>query len=174
MRREAIAIALTGLCLVGASACQRPGSDQEPRGESSPASAGKPVHPSVPGRNIPCPQREAWTRRAIHANRPHLGPTQKASPGDAPAIRSCSSECRVERLSFVKKRSRFGGSFRTPTGSARKGHKACSTTMKSWIVSCDSCPYRERFLTRLEAERGATQHVFYRIRHRTNVSEEER
>jgi hypothetical protein len=46
--------------------------------------------------------------------------------------------------------------------------------MKSWIVRCDSCPYRERFLTRLEAERGATQHVFYRIRHRTNVSEEER
>ena len=59
------------------------------------------------------------------------------------------------------------------TASARKD-TACSTTMKSWIVSCDSCPYRERFLTRLEAERGATQHVFYRIRHRTNVSEEER
>ena len=35
LRREAIAIGLTGWCLV-ASACQRPASDQEPRG-SSPA-----------------------------------------------------------------------------------------------------------------------------------------
>jgi hypothetical protein len=56
LRREGIAIVLTGLCLVGASACQRAASDREPGG-SSPASSdtGKSVHPSVPGRNIPCP-----------------------------------------------------------------------------------------------------------------------
>jgi hypothetical protein len=46
--------------------------------------------------------------------------------------------------------------------------------MKAWIVTCDSCPYREHFLTPVEAERAAAQHIFYRTRHRTNVSEEER
>lgn len=46
--------------------------------------------------------------------------------------------------------------------------------MKVWLVTCDSCPYRERFLSQAEAEQGATQHMFFRIRHRTRVSEEER
>ncbi len=46
--------------------------------------------------------------------------------------------------------------------------------MKAWLVTCDSCPYRERFLTRVEAEQAATQHVAYKILHRTNMSEEER
>jgi hypothetical protein len=46
--------------------------------------------------------------------------------------------------------------------------------MKAWIVTCDSCPYREHFLTRAEAEQAATQHIVYGIGHRTNVSEEER
>jgi hypothetical protein len=47
-------------------------------------------------------------------------------------------------------------------------------TMTIWIVSCDSCPYREHCLSRVEAERAAAQHMFYRIRHRTSMSEEER
>src|SRR6266550_8927752 len=36
------------------------------------------------------------------------------------------------------------------TASERKDTGVCSMTTKSWIVSCDSCPYRERFRTRLE------------------------
>jgi hypothetical protein len=78
----------------------------------------------------------------------------------------------LRRLLSDARESCTGCSGGDSTASERKD--TCSTPMKSWIVSCDSCPYRERFLTRLEAERGATQHVFYRIRHRTNVSEEER
>ena len=56
-----IAIALTTLCLVGVSACKRPAAEQELRG-SSPTNSetakpvAKPVHPSVPGRNVPCPR----------------------------------------------------------------------------------------------------------------------
>jgi hypothetical protein len=67
-----------------------------------------------------------------------------------------------------------GGESTTSERKDREPSISMVLRMKSWIVSCDSCPYRERFLTRLEAERGATEHVFYRIRHRTNVSEEER
>ena len=52
-----IAVATTVLCLIGLSGCKRPASEQEPRG-SSPTNteAAKPVHPSVPGRNMPCPR----------------------------------------------------------------------------------------------------------------------
>jgi hypothetical protein len=52
-----LAVALTALCLVGVSACKRPASEQELRG-SSPTNTetAKPVHPSVPGRNVPCPR----------------------------------------------------------------------------------------------------------------------
>ena len=50
-------VALTSLCLVSASACKRPASEQELRGSSSTnTEKAKPVHPSVPGRNIPCPR----------------------------------------------------------------------------------------------------------------------
>jgi hypothetical protein len=55
--REWIAIALTGLCLVGMSACKRPASEQDLRGASpGDSETAKSVHPSVPGRNIPCPR----------------------------------------------------------------------------------------------------------------------
>jgi hypothetical protein len=54
-----MAVTLTALCLVAVPACKRPASEQAPRG-SSPTSSEtakpKPVHPSVPGRNIPCPR----------------------------------------------------------------------------------------------------------------------
>ena len=79
LRREAIALALTGVCLMGASACQRPASDQEPRGESSPASSSKPVHPSVPGRNIPCP-REGGLDKAGYPCEPPAGADPKGKP----------------------------------------------------------------------------------------------
>ena len=46
--------------------------------------------------------------------------------------------------------------------------------MKAWLVTCDSCPYRERFLTLLDAEHAARQHVHYWTRHKTNVNEDER
>lgn len=49
-----------------------------------------------------------------------------------------------------------------------------SLRLNAWLVSCDSCPYREHFSNRAGAEQGATQHMFFRIRHRTTVSEEER
>jgi hypothetical protein len=78
---KGIVIPLMGLCLVGAAACQRrPSSDPEPRA-SSPASSetAKSDHPSVPGRNIPCP-REGGLDKAGYpceppAPRPH--PTGK-------------------------------------------------------------------------------------------------
>jgi hypothetical protein len=53
-----LAIALTALCLVGVSACNQPTSKQEPQGSHSTNTgpAAQPVHPSVPGRNTPCPR----------------------------------------------------------------------------------------------------------------------
>lgn len=68
--REWIAIALTGLCLVGMSACERPASEQDLRGTSpGDSETAKSVHPSVPGRNIPCP-REGGLDKAGHPCEP--------------------------------------------------------------------------------------------------------
>jgi hypothetical protein len=53
MLKQGIALAMTGLCLVGASACNR---SEGIRGSSrTNPETGQPVHPSVPGRNLPCP-----------------------------------------------------------------------------------------------------------------------
>jgi hypothetical protein len=75
-----MAFALTALCLVGVSACQRPASEQEPRG-SSPTNTetAKPVHPSVPGRNVPCP-REGGLDNAGYPCEPN--PSGAASKSD--------------------------------------------------------------------------------------------
>ena len=52
-----MAIALTAFCLVGVSACGRPAAEQELRGtRPTNTETAKPVHPSVPGRNTPCPR----------------------------------------------------------------------------------------------------------------------
>lgn len=53
-----MAIALAALRLIGVPACKRTASERERRGSSSTTSSevAKPVHPSVPGRNIPCPR----------------------------------------------------------------------------------------------------------------------
>jgi hypothetical protein len=53
MLKQGIAIATTSLCLVGASACHRPEGIRGSSGTNT--DTAKPVHPSVPGRNIPCP-----------------------------------------------------------------------------------------------------------------------
>jgi hypothetical protein len=74
-----MAIALTAFCLVGVSACNQSASEQEPRG-SRPANSetAKPVHPSVPGRNIPCP-REGGLDNAGYPCEPN--PSGAASKG---------------------------------------------------------------------------------------------
>jgi len=77
-----ILIALMGLCLIGTAACQRrPSSDPAPRG-SNPASSetAKSDHPSVPGRNIPCP-REGGLDKAGYPCEP---PAPKADPTGKP------------------------------------------------------------------------------------------
>jgi hypothetical protein len=79
LREEAIAMALTGVCLVGASACQGPASDPEPRA-SSPASSAKPVHPSVPGRNIPCPREGGLDKAGYPCEPPNPSADPKGKP----------------------------------------------------------------------------------------------
>lgn len=79
LRREAIAMAVTSVCLLGASACQRPASDEEPRA-SSPASSGQPVHPSVPGRNIPCPREGGLDKAGYPCEPPASGADPKGKP----------------------------------------------------------------------------------------------
>ena len=51
MLKQGIVISMTGLCLVGASGCHRP----EGMRSGTNTETAKPVHPSVPGRNVPCP-----------------------------------------------------------------------------------------------------------------------
>jgi hypothetical protein len=79
--REGIVIALMGLCLVGAFGCKRPASEQGLRGssprDSEPA---KPVHPSVPGRNLPCPGEGGLDK----AGYPCEPPTPSADPKGKP------------------------------------------------------------------------------------------
>ena len=78
---EKMGVALTVLCLVGVPACKRPASEQELRG-SSPTNSetAKPVHPSVPGRNIPCP-REGGLDKAGYPCEPS---TPSADPKGKP------------------------------------------------------------------------------------------
>jgi hypothetical protein len=77
-----MAIALAALCLVGVPACNRPASEQELRGSSSTTSSevAKPVHQSVPGRNMPCP-REGGLDKAGYPCEP---PTPSADPKGKP------------------------------------------------------------------------------------------
>jgi hypothetical protein len=77
MLKEGIAVALTCVCLVGASACHRP---EGVRGSSATDSdTAKSVHPSDLAETYPALVREDWTRRAIHANRPPLALPRRAS-----------------------------------------------------------------------------------------------
>jgi hypothetical protein len=46
--------------------------------------------------------------------------------------------------------------------------------MTEWIVSCDSCPYRQRFQTRSQADQNVARHATENPRHNPKVSEEER
>jgi hypothetical protein len=76
--REGIVIALTGVCLVGASGCNRPASEKELRG-TGPANSetAKPVHPSVPGRNIPCPREGGLDKAGYPCEPPAADPKGK-------------------------------------------------------------------------------------------------
>jgi hypothetical protein len=57
MIEKAIAIALTCVCVIGASACNRPAWQQHTRDNQPTHAKARPsVHPSVPGRNFPCPR----------------------------------------------------------------------------------------------------------------------
>ncbi len=81
MFKEGIVVGLAGICLVGASACKRPASEQELRGTSSPNSeTAQSVHPSVPGRNVPCP-REGGLDKAGYPCEP---PAPSADPKGKP------------------------------------------------------------------------------------------
>ena len=46
--------------------------------------------------------------------------------------------------------------------------------MTEWIVSCDSCPYRQRFQTQSQAHQDVARHAPENLRHSSKVSEEER
>jgi hypothetical protein len=45
--------------------------------------------------------------------------------------------------------------------------------MNAWLVTCDACPYRERFQAQAEAQQDALRHVHDNPRHRPRVTEEE-
>jgi hypothetical protein len=46
--------------------------------------------------------------------------------------------------------------------------------MTEWIVSCDSCPYRQRFPNQSHAHQDVARHAAENPRHNPKVSEEER
>jgi hypothetical protein len=75
MLKEGIAVALTCVCLVGASACHRP---EGVRGSSATDSdTAKSVHPSVPGRNIPCPREGGLDKAGYPCEPPAPGAASK-------------------------------------------------------------------------------------------------
>ena len=81
MLREGIAIALMGLCLVGTSGCKRPASEQELRGSNpTDSETSKSVHPSVPGRNIPCPREGGLDKAGYPCEPPASNAASKGKP----------------------------------------------------------------------------------------------
>jgi hypothetical protein len=46
--------------------------------------------------------------------------------------------------------------------------------MKAWLVSCDACPYRDRFQTQADAQQDALRHLHENPRHKPIVTEAER
>ena len=69
-------IAITGLCLVGASACNRSEEMRGSRGMNT--ETAKPVHPSVPGRNIPCPGKEGLDKSGYPCEPPAASAASKS------------------------------------------------------------------------------------------------
>jgi hypothetical protein len=75
MLKQGIAIGITGLCLVGASACNR---SEEIRGSGTDTETAKPVHPSVPGRNTPCPGKGGLDKSGYPCEPPAASATPKS------------------------------------------------------------------------------------------------
>jgi len=46
--------------------------------------------------------------------------------------------------------------------------------MTEWIVSCDSCPYRQRFQNQSQTHQDVARHAAENPRHHPKVSKEER
>jgi len=46
------------------------------------------------------------------------------------------------------------------------------THIKAWFVTCDACPYRERFAEQAEAQTDALRHLHEHPQHKPRVIEE--